>query len=77
MGKRSARIFLCEKDHKDVFDGHYHDKIYMADDHGNITLVWEKIRDNRFVFTVNPASALILSVWGRWQLTGGMAMAIK
>lgn len=72
MGKRSARIFLCGKDHKDVFfDGHYHNKIYMADDHGNITLVWEKIRDNRFVFTVNPASALILSVWGEVAIDWG------
>ena len=58
MGKRSARIFLCEKDHKDVFfDGHYHDKIYMADDDGNLTRVGEKIRENRWVVTVKPASA--------------------
>ena len=44
MGKQSARIFFDNQDHKDiVFDGYYHTKMYLTDENGVATLVWEKL----------------------------------
>jgi hypothetical protein len=41
MGIQSSRIWLSDKDHKEIYlNGKYHDKMYI----GN-TLVWQKIRE--------------------------------
>ena len=46
MGRQSARLYFQGKDHKDIyFNGHYHDQMYLSDGEGNVTLVWEKIKE--------------------------------
>lgn len=45
MGRQSSRLYFQGKDHKDIyFQGHYHDAMYLSDDKGNLTLVWEKLK---------------------------------
>lgn len=47
MGRQSSRLYFQGKDHKDIyFNGHYHDAMYLSDSEGNVTLVWEKMKDN-------------------------------
>lgn len=78
MGRQSARLYFQGKDHKDIyFNGHYHDQMYLSDGKGNVTLVWEKVKDNLFEFTVNPESKLILSVWGNVHINWGDGQGIE
>lgn len=45
MGRQSARLYFQGKDHKDIyFRGNYHYQMYLSDEEGNLTLVWEKLR---------------------------------
>ncbi len=59
MGRQSSRLYFQRKDHKDIYyNGHYHDAMYLSDNEGKVTLVWEKIKDENIETVSIPVDRL-------------------
>ena len=79
MGRQSARLYFQGKDHKDIyFNGHYHDRMYLSDGEGNVTLVWEKIKEpveppkeGIFKFLIMPIDTFKFGVQGSMHIDWG------
>ncbi len=72
MGRQSARLYFQGKDHKDIyFNGHYHDQMYLSDGEGNVTLVWEKIKEGIFKFLIMPIDTFEFEVQGSVHIDWG------